>query len=170
MVRESVGFPISLPNTVWDEAISNHSTSGSFANGMDRLSSKTVTFTGASGLGASATNTVWFTQSGGLILVKYIAGRCTTTLTGANATLTLGVIGSTALFIAATTATTLIAGTSDIWVSTTATLGGIVETASDVSEVINGNIVSAVATANITGGVLELNVIWVPLTPGATLV
>ena len=50
------------------------------------LSSKTVTFTGASGLGQSGTNTVWFTAAGGLIVIEHIAGRVTTSLTGAAAT------------------------------------------------------------------------------------
>lgn len=161
----------STPAPGLGSSLSSFGSAGTLGAGIPRISSKTITFTGASGLGLHATNTVWFTQAGGLVLVRYIAGRCTTDLAGAGGTLTLGVVGQTGLFIAATTATTLLSATAELWVSTTATLGGIVETAADVNEIINANIVSAMhATNDITGGVLELNVMWMPLTPGATLV
>lgn len=132
------------------------------------LSTKTVTFTGASGLGLNGSNTVWFTVSGGLVLIEYIGGRATTSLTGATATLTLGVVGSTSLFIGATTATTLTTS-AEIWVSTTATAAGIAVPAANKGILIDANVVSLIGTANITAGVLELNCIWRPFTPGATL-
>jgi len=153
---------------IWDELTSAHSLAGSVGTGLPRLGSKTVTFTGASGFGAVGTNTVWFTVTG-LVLIEYIAGRVTTSLTGATATLTLGVIGQTALFIAATIATTMTTA-SEIWTGTTTATGGQAEPAITTNNVIDANIVSVVGVAGVASGVLEIDVIWRPLTPGATLV
>ena len=140
-----------------------------YSNAEPRFAQKSVTFTGASGLGLAATNTVWFTVSGGAVIVRFIAGRVTTNLAGATATLTLGVVGSTSLFIGATTATTLIT-TADLWVSTTATAAGIALPAATKDILIDANIVSAVATQDITSGVLVLDCVWEPMVDGATLV
>lgn len=135
-----------------------------------RLATKTVTFTGASTLGLSGTSTTWFTVAGGLVLIEDIAGRVTTSLTvSAGATITLGVAGSTSLFIGATAGSALLTS-AEIWASTTPTAAGIALPATDKAIVIDANIVSAVAVNNITAGVIELNVSWHPLTPGATLV
>ena len=149
-------------------ALVNISPASPDPSAQSRLLRKTVTFTGASGLGQSGSNTVWFTQSGGLVVVDEIAGRVTTNLAGATATITLGIVGSTGLFVAATTATLLVT-TAAIWVSTTPTDAGLALPAAVKQIVINANIVSAVAVADITSGVLEMNVRWHPLTPGAAL-
>lgn len=134
-----------------------------------RCATKTVTFTGASTLGLAGTNTTWFTVVGGLVVVEYLAGRVTTntTVSGA-ATITLGVTGNTSLFIGATTASGLVT-TAEIWESTTPTANGIAAAAALKGIIIDQNILSAVAAFNITAGVIEMNCIWRPLTPGATL-
>lgn len=134
-----------------------------------RVASKTVTFTGASTLGLAGTNTTWFTVQGGLVVVEYLAGRVTTnTSVSGAATITLGVTGSTSLFIGATTASGLVT-TAEIWETTTPTANGIAAAAALKGIIIDQNIISAVAAFNITGGVIEMNCIWRPLTPGATL-
>lgn len=159
-----------LAQSLANAPLSGAVTAGTLGNSSPRTASKTVTFTGASGVGLHATNTVWFTVTGGLIIIDYIAGRVTTNLTGASATATLGVVGSTSLFVAATTATTLTTA-AEIFASTTATAAGLAAPAATKGIIIDANIVSAMhATNDITGGVLEMNVIWRPLTPGATLV
>ena len=132
------------------------------------LSTKQVTFTGASGLGQSGTTTTWFTVAGGLVVIDEISGRVVTNCTGASSTQSLGVVGQVALFIAATVMTTLVT-TAAIWMSTTPTAGGLLKPAITQGTVINANIISTVAVADTTGGVIEINVRWHPLTPGATL-
>ena len=155
-------------DTILDNVLSDNVTAGTLGTGSPRVASKTVTFTGASGLGQSATNTTWFTVTG-LILVEFIAGRVTTNLTvSAGATITLGVTGSTSLFIAATAGSTLLTS-AEIWASTTATAAGIAIPAALKAVAIDANILSAVAVNNITAGVIEMNLIWRPLTPGATV-
>ena len=129
---------------------------------------KTITFTGAAGAGEVGTVSV-FTISGGIIVVEEIAGRVTTNLTGATATVALGVTGQTSLFIGATTATGLVT-TAALWASTAPTAGGIALPAATKQELIDANVIITVATANVTGGVLEIDVVWRPLTAGATLV
>lgn len=74
---------------------------------------KTITFTGAAGAGAVGQVTV--ATPTGLVLVKSVIPRCTTDLTGATATLTLGQAASVAALIAVTVATTIDAG--QYWVS-----------------------------------------------------
>lgn len=137
--------------------------------------SKTITWTGASGLGLNGTTTTFFTVSGGLVAIYAISGRVTTNHTVSNvlATLSMGVVGQTALFIPLTVVlnVTGLLTTTPIWVSTTPTAGGILLPAITQNNVISANIIGSVAgTGNITAGVLEMNVIWQPLTPGATLV
>jgi hypothetical protein len=135
-----------------------------------KIASKTVTFTGASGLGLHATATTCFTIAGGLVVIDEITGRVTTNCTGATATVTLGVTGSTSLFIGTTTATDLVT-TTPVWATTTPTAGGIALAAADKGIVIAGNVLlsSTHASADVASGVVEINVRWHALTPGATL-
>ncbi len=137
--------------------------------GLPGVSSKTITFTGASGLGLHGTLTTCFTVTG-MIVVEYIGARATTTLTGASATLTLGVVGATTLFIGTTTATTLTTS-AELWVSTTATAGGLALPAADINIVTDANVIcsSTHVSADVTGGVLEVNMIWRAMTPGASV-
>ncbi len=133
---------------------------------------KTTTFTGASGLGLHGTGTTIATIAGGQVEIARISGRVTTNLTGASGTLSLGVTGSLALFIATTVGTALLT-TAANWVSATPTAGGLVYPAACKDVLINAaNIIlqSNDGAADVTGGVLEINIIWRPITPGATLV
>lgn len=144
-------------------------------NDTPRSLSKTITWTGGSGLGLNATTTTWFTLSGGLVVIDEISGRVTTNHAVSNvlASLALGVVGQAAIFIAATVVlnvTGLLTATP-IWMSITPTAGGLLKPAITVNTVISGNIITTVGgTGNIDSGVLELNVRWHPLTPGAVLV
>lgn len=137
--------------------------------------SKTITWTGASGLGANGTTTTFFTVTGGLVAIYAIAGRVTTnhTVSNALATISMGVTGQTALFVPLTVVlnvTGLLTATP-IWVSTTPTAGGILLPSITQNNVIAANIIATIGgTGNVTGGVLEMNVLWQPVTPGAQLV
>ncbi len=139
-------------------------------NSQPRVLTKTTTFTGASGLGLHGTGTTIATLAGGQVEIIRISGRVTTNLTGASGTLTLGVTGSLALFIGSTVATTLLT-TAANWVSSTATAGGLVYPALCKDVLINASVImqSADGAADVTGGVMEINIIWRPATPGATL-
>lgn len=142
------------------------------ASATEPTASKTITFTGGAGAGLNASPISLFTVAGGLVRIIAISGRVTTNLTVTNvlATITLGVTGQTALFIGTTTANTLLT-TAAIWASTTPTAGGIALPAITKETVINTNIIASVTgTGNIDGGVLEIDVEYEPITPGATLV
>jgi len=131
------------------------------------IARKTVTFTGASGLGAVGAVPL-FTVTGA-IHIENIAGRCTTDLHPAiaGATIALGVTGATTLFIGATTADSLDAATTSLWVSTTPTAGGIAETTSTKEMFIGADIIATVATQAIDAGVLEVYVVWRPMSLNA---
>ncbi len=141
----------------------------SFGIGARSLT-KTTTFTGASTLGLHGTGTTIATLAGGQVEIIRISGRATTNLTGTG-TLSLGVTGTLALFIGTTTATGLIT-TAANWVSTTPTAGGLVYPALCKDVLINASVIlqSNDGANDVTGGVLEINIIWRPATPGATLV
>ena len=159
------------PDTILDNVLSNNSTVNSLGTGVSRVATKTITFTGASGLGLHGTATTCFTITGGVVVVQYICGRVTTNLTGASATLTLGTTQQTTRFIGTTTATGLVT-TAELWLSTTPTAGSLAIPAADVNIATDENIIcsSTHATEDVASGVLEIDVRWMPLTPGATLV
>jgi len=129
---------------------------------------KTITFTGAANLGAVGAVPL-FTITGE-VLVLSIFGICTADLTEAapTATLALGVTGSTALFIGATTATTI--DTGEIWVSTTPTAAGIALPAACQNVAIAANIIGTVASQAVDAGAIELTVWYRPLSEDGALV
>ncbi len=140
-------------------------------NAAPRFAQSTVTFTGASGLGLHGTATTLFTVAGGAVLVRYLVGRCTTNCTGATATLTLGITGSASLFIGTTTATGLVT-TAELFISATPTAAGLALPAAMKDIVIDANVIlsSTHVSADVTAGVLVFDIIWEPITLGATLV
>jgi len=154
------------------------STVQQLGRGHVRRTSVSVTFTGASGLGLAATTTTFFTTTGE-VLILYLVPFVVDTLTQnlATPTLALGVVNSTGLFIAATTATTLVTG--EFW--TEATGGGTAEAgvglpaagaaAPQLKDVaISANIVGTVGgTNNINGGTLRLDVYYLPLSSNGAL-
>lgn len=103
-----------------------------------------------------------FTVTGDVIVRIY--GFVTVTLTGATATVSLGVTGNTAAFIAATTATDMAA--NDIWADATPTEVGTIALSSVPGPFVIGNgtdIVEDVATANVTAGNIYYVCLWRPV-------
>lgn len=127
-----------------------------------RTETKSITFTGAANLGAVGTVPI-FTITGSVLVT--LSSKCTTDLVSAGGgTLALGVTGATTLFIGATTATTI--DINEFWVSTTPTAAGLALPAAMKDIAIGANIIGTVATADITGGVIEFTCLWIPLGSG----
>lgn len=127
--------------------------------------SKLITFTGAAGLGAIGAVPL-FTLTGKVILDRII-GVVETDLVGATSTLALGVIGSTALLIAATTATDL--DLNELWVSATPNATGIAIPAGLQNIAIAADIIGTVAVAAITAGAIRLYAFYTPITSDGAL-
>ena len=130
---------------------------------------KTITFV-AGGNGANGVETDLFTVTGDVIIIA-IVPKCTTDLAESAGTpsLELGVNNDTNLFIDATIATELDAG--DFWVDTTPTeLGGVALPDRLKDILINGNISNkVVGTNNISAGVIEYTVYWLPISTDGLL-
>lgn len=127
---------------------------------------KSVTFTGAAGLGAVGTVDL-FTVTGSVKVKIYAV--CETDLAGATATIEVGVTGSTAGLIAQSTATNIDA--NELWHD--ATPDAPIEASSVVAEkiIVNGlDIFATIANANITGGVIKFIVEWSPVSIDGSLV
>lgn len=133
-----------------------------------RFTTKTITFTGAANLGAVGAVPL-FTVTGE-VLIERLVPFCTTLLTEAapTATLALGVTGSTALFIAATTATAIDA--DEFWVDTAPDPNGIALPAALKDIVITDNIIGTVAAQAVNSGVIRFDVYWTPLSSDGNVV
>lgn len=125
---------------------------------------KTKTYTGAANLGATGASTL-FTVTG-MVRVKLYA-RCKTSMTGALATDSIGTATTVAGLIALTTMTNLAA--NENWNDATPDASVEADTVSPV-KVVNENIIETVATANITGGVIEYNLLWQPVSADGNVV
>lgn len=135
--------------------------------GLLRAPTKTITFTGAAGAGAVGTVALW-TIAGVVEVVSGPFARCTTSLTGATATVALGITGQTSLWIGATTATG-ITTSAEWWLSTTPTAAGILVPAALKEVVIDANVIITVATAAVASGVMTFDCFYRPLSSGASL-
>ena len=126
-----------------------------------RTSIASVTFDGTANKGQVGT-VPYFTVTGE-VLVAAMVPFCTGSLTeaAATATIALGVTGSTALFIAATTATEI--DVNEFWVDTSPDANGIALPAALKDIVITDNIIATVATQNVNGGTLRITVLWYPI-------
>ena len=139
---------------------------------------KTITFAGATADewgndGGALDGGVMFTVTG-LVMVKMLAA-CTTLLTGATATLSVGITGDTAIFLPVETATEIDAG--QVWLNDAgnATYGIVGEEAAAADNfpeyILNGNdIIMTIATADVETGVLDFYVLWQPISDDANLV
>ena len=137
-------------------------------NSLLRKTVKTITFTGAAGLGAVGAVPL-FTVTGA-VDISAIAGFVTTSLTiNAGATLALGVTGSTSLFIGATAGTGLLSTTA-IWVSTTPTAAGLALPSATKDIMVMANIIGTVAVDAITAGVIVVTAYWLPITSDGLVV
>lgn len=124
--------------------------------------SKTITFTGLTGAGEVANPTISVFTVTGEVLIEKLVPMCTVDLVSAGGgTLSNGITGSVALFLAATTATTIDVG--EFWVNTTPVANGVALPAAFKDIVITDNIIWTVATADITAGAIRCDVWWRPL-------
>ena len=150
---------------------------GLFSPGVGKTARKTVTFTGAAGLGLAASNVTIFTVTG-RILVHAITAFCTTSLeeSGATATMTLGTTTNTSRFLATPTGGAVALDANEWWVTGAAPVAGSIDltTASagatdQAAVVVSENVILLPAVTNITAGVLEVYMVWEPLSASATV-
>jgi hypothetical protein len=130
-----------------------------------KIVTKTHTFANSAGSGAVGTVAL-FTVTG---LVKlYLYARCTSDITtDGAATVAIGTATTTAGCIASTTATNI--DVNEIWHD--ATPDASIEASSVSTEkLVTGNIIATIATANMTGGVIEFTVMYTPISVGASVV
>ena len=131
---------------------------------------KTITFTGATNLGAVG-GAPLFTVTGEVIVV-YLVPFCTTNLTesAGTPTLALGVVGNAAILLGATTATAIDAG--KFWLDTSpAEVGAIAIPAALIDIAVTANIQCLVGGSNnISAGVIGFNLYWRPLSSDGLVV
>lgn len=120
-----------------------------------KLFRKTITFTNAAGSGAIGTVAVGTVT--GACNIDLLNVRCTTGLAGATATIEMGIAGTTNGLIAQAVATNLAAGLQ--WSG--ATPAKIVTPV--INKVVDDDIIITVGTANLTAGVVEVEMYYVPL-------
>jgi len=146
----------------------------SLARDQVGIISSTITFDTTTGPVGTPTITV-FTITG-RVFIYQIFGHCTVDLLSAGGgTLALGVVGNTAGFIAATTATAIDAG--EWWIDGTPVAGHTTvpynatggATAAVANKVVSSNVVATVATADITAGTLIITAMYYQLTRQARL-
>lgn len=120
--------------------------------------SKTVAFSGAAGNGAVGSVSL-FTVTGEALIVRLVP-FCTEDLVGA-AGISLGVTGSTTLFIAATTATDIDNG--EFWFDTAPDPNGTVLPAALKDIVVTDDIILTITSANITDGTIRFDIAYLAL-------
>lgn len=154
---------------ILDRALTNHTTAGTLGGDAIRREVKTMTYATGAGTGSAGTPVNLFTVTGRVLIIS-ISPFCTTLLTesGATATIALGITGATTLFIAATNAVDIDA--NEYWGDTTPDPAGMAVPAINLNMEISASIINTIAGANVTAGVVEYTVRWVPLSAGATLV
>lgn len=136
------------------------------------LAHKSLTFTGAAGLGAAG-NVPLFTVTGEVEILR-IVPYVVASLTAAGAEdplLSLGVTNAVALFLANTPILDL--DTGEFW--TEATAGGVANSGIAIPAAlkdiaITSNIVGTAVNHDITGGTLRLDVWWRPLSSDGKVV
>jgi len=129
---------------------------------------KAVTFDGGAGSGAVG-SVNYFTVTGE-VLVCFMVPFCTGSLTeaGASALMTLGVTGSTALFVASTGAVNI--DVNMFWIDATPDANGVALDAKLKDIVITDNIIVTVAGQNVNGGTLRIDCYWYPLSSDGLVV
>jgi len=108
-----------------------------------------------------------FTVTGDVI-IKGLWGIVNTTLTGATATISVGVVGNTAGIIALETGTELLDG--NVYTSATDAVGVAAIANTGLFAINDGlDIIETPLTANVTGGQLDYYCIWAPAEDGASI-
>lgn len=130
------------------------------------IARKSVTFTGAAGLGAVGSVTL-FTVTGD-VLVSHVVGKCTASLTeaGASAVMQLGVPSFTDFFQGSINATTIDA--DQFWDNTYAAPARahaipMNQSDNEALGAINQNIIITVSGQAVNGGSMEFTCFWRPL-------
>lgn len=131
------------------------------ANFVPTVVRKTITF--AAGAGTGDVGTVAVATVTGRVLVAHCSAFCSTDLTGASATVEMGVASDTAGLLPQITATTLDA--NEFWEATPSPIA-----ASVTDKVVKGNIIITVGTAGVTGGVIEVVLHYLPLSADGAIV
>lgn len=142
---------------------------------VDRVAKKVSSaFTGATGNShgdsAGTGNPYTLFTVTGNVVIKAIWGVCNVTLTGASATLEVGVTGNTAAFIAQETGTDIDSG--GVFVSATQAVGTAAAAGSGALIPLTAglDIIETVGTADVTAGQIDYYCVWAPVEPGATVV
>lgn len=130
--------------------------------GLGLVASKSITYV-SSTTGAQGASTL-FTVTGDVI--ARIFAKCTVDLTGANATLEVGISGNTAALIAQTTGTTIDAG--EVWYGTNPPTVGVLP--GQFVLVSGTDVIQTIATANVTAGVLTYYCLWFPISSDGSVV
>jgi hypothetical protein len=130
---------------------------------VPRHFTKTITFTGLTGAGL-VNETVAVGTVTGRVLLQYLSIECTTALTGATATISLGTTTTLEGFIADTTSTDIDA--NEFWRDTTPEPN--VSTAI-INQLVNENIIINCLVANTATGVLVVDAFWLPMSVDGNL-
>jgi len=119
--------------------------------------------------GATGAYTI-FTVTGDVLIQTF--GICNVSLTGATATIQLGVSGDTAAFVALTTGTDLLA--DEVWIDATPTLTKEILDPAAIPRtwiVANGqDVILTIATAALTAGDIDFYARWSPLSADGMVV
>ena len=109
-----------------------------------------------------------FTVTGDVI-VKAIWGVVNTTLTGATATISVGVVGNVAALIPIDLATDILDG--NIYVGATAAVGAAAVENTGLFGINDGlDIIETTATSDVTAGQIDYYCVWAPAEDGASIV
>ena len=139
-----------------------------------RVAQKSITFTGAAGLGAIG-NVVYFTITGAVHVVSFgaiIETSLTEDAGSGVSSCSLGIVNNTTLFLAAILSSSLVS-TTPLWYNATPNANGILVPAAYKDVAIARNIVLAVTSTGtrlVNGGMVTLTVTYVPLTSNGNLV
>jgi hypothetical protein len=129
---------------------------------------KSITFNGTT-VGAVGANSIFSVT--GTVIIEKIIPRVTANLTsGGAATVAMGVDLNGQFFIAPTAYSALV--NNDIWLSDTSQTNTGAELTNGVKDHVTGdrNIIIDVAAAAVTGGSIDIDVFYRPVSPGAVLV
>lgn len=143
-------------------------------SGWEIATARPTAFTGATANargndGGTSDPLTLFTVVGDVLVRLF--GVCTTALTGATATVSVGVAGNVGGLLPVTTATDL--AVNEIWNDATPTEvgAGLLSSVLGPYLVINGlDIAEYVATANVTAGQIYYICFWRPITPESSVV
>lgn len=147
------------------------------STGLVRAPTKTIAFTGASGLGAAGSTTTVYTITGRVKLV-YGSIFCTETLVSASnlGTISMGVAADVEAYRAAIVVGAGTIAANDWWGAAGDTMAGLGRdwvTNADAAEAVNAflsqDIIIDCLTQNTTDGTLVIDCWYIPLTAGASL-